>query len=263
MTATETTTQERIAKLLVSGELFIETDLPKETTDAYCAERQPWRVVYEFSNGTRTDHFETEDFIYNPRPLGKLRLFNQVVDLSQFAGKSVLDVGFNEGYHSIFMSKYLDCTVDAIDYSPGSVAKVSDLLDLIGETNIDLAIADAATYSRRNAYDLILHLGTLYHLPDVWGSIANSALSLRNGGTLFLETITYHSDVDESDCRFINTLNPGQKNYWALSKAAIKHMFAEHGVRHVADVKDYEVKILEGTGMMRSLMVFQKGNSVT
>ncbi len=260
MSANQTArSQEQLAELLANDELYIETDLSKAETDAYCKAREPWRVVFEFSNGTRTDEFKRHDFIYSPRPLGKLRMFAQHVDLTKFEGKKVLDIGFNEGYHSIFFRKYLNCEVDGIDYSAPSIPKVQELLDFIGiEDGINLAEGDAGTYRKENEYDLILHLGTLYHLPDVWGSIANACASLKPGGTLLLETIGYHSDEDENDCRFINTLNPGQLNYWALSKPAMKHMFAEHGVNHVTDVRDIEVALLKDTGMFRTLMVFEK-----
>jgi len=78
-----------IGQLLKKGVLHIDTDKSKETTDAFCKDMEPWRVVMEFSNGTSTTEFEKNDFMYNRIPLGKMRIFSQYLDMTQFQNKNV------------------------------------------------------------------------------------------------------------------------------------------------------------------------------
>lgn len=250
-------TQAEIRDLLSSDELFIETDLDKSETDKLISEMAPWRVLFQFSNGTRTDDFPLDDFVFNPRPLGKLRMFERELDLTQFAGGRVLDIGFNEGYHSIFFSKYLDCDVDSIDIYPNAVERVGKLSRAIG-VSPNLMVDDASTYTKEGEYDLILHLGTLYHLPNVHEAIESAAKSLKPGGTLLLETTTYVGGAHEADCRYMSFVNRGQANFWALSKFAMADMFEQFDVEHVADVRDIEVKMVSDHGLMRSLQVYRR-----
>ncbi len=246
----------RLASLLKNGDFYIETQRSVEETRAFCKKLEPWRVVYSFSNGVRTDEFEKRDFVYNPRPLGKLKIFHEKFDLSQFKEKKVLDIGFNEGYHSLFFAKYLASDVDGIEVYQDALDRVSKLSDFL-DVKVNLTLADANTYRKENTYDLIVHCGTLYHLHDTWSAIKNAAESLKQNGYLLLETITYKGQ-DDFDCRFINMLNKGHNNFWALSKPTIKYMFAEYGVSHYMDVKDHDFSHYAGPGMKRSLQIFFK-----
>lgn len=245
-----------IKELLKKGVLEIETDKSREETDQFCKDLEPWRVVIEFSNGTKTTDFARRDFMFNRFPLGKMRIFQRFIDLEQFRNKSVLDIGFNEGYHSIFFSKYLNCQVDAIDVLGSALTrarKISEYLDL----SVNYSIDNAITYRRENKYDLILHLGTLYHLTDVSMAIKNAADSLKDGGHLFLETITYKGENDY-DCQFLAGINNDSSNIWALSIPTLDYMFKEVGLSKVNHCRDIEVDLLKGTGMQRSLVIYKK-----
>ncbi len=252
------TTKEKteIDALLEKGILEIQTDKPREITDQFCKDLEPWRVVIEFSNGTKTTDFARRDFMFNRLPLGKLRIFSRFIDLEQFKGSSVLDIGFNEGYHSIFFSKYLKCKVDAIDVLGSALTrarKISEFLDL----SVNYTIDNAITYKREKKYDLILHLGTLYHLTDVSTAIKNASDSLNDGGHLFLETITYEGS-GEYDCQFLAGINNDSSNIWALSIPTLDYMFKECGLSKVSHCRDIEVNLLKGTGMKRSLLIYKK-----
>ena len=252
----ETLEKNKIAQLLKSGELFLETDKSRSETDKFCKDLEPWRVVVEFENGTKTTDFARRDFMFNKFPMGKLRIFNRFLDLNTFQNKSVLDIGFNEGYHSIFFAKYLNCQVDAIDVLGSALTrakKISQFLDL----DINYSIDNAITYRREEKYDLILHLGTLYHLTDVSTAIKNASDSLKDGGHLFLETITYEGK-SEYDCQYLAGINNDSSNIWALSVPTLDYMFAENGLSQVAHCRDIEVKLLKDTGMKRGLLIYKK-----
>lgn len=245
-----------IKELLKNGVLEIETDKPRSVTDKFCKDLEPWRVVIEFSNGTKTTDFARRDFMFNKLPLGKMRIFSRFIDLEQFQDGNVLDIGFNEGYHSIFFAKYLNCKIDAIDVLGSALTrakKISEFLDL----DINYTIDNAITYKREKKYDLVLHLGTLYHLTDVSTAIKNASASLNDGGHLFLETITYEG-TGEYDCQFLAGINDDSSNIWALSIPTLEYMFKECGLRQVSHCRDLEVNLLKGTGMKRSLLIYKK-----
>lgn len=245
-----------ISKYVKEDVLIIETQKSKEETDAFCKEMQPWRVNFNWSNGTKTSDFQIRDFMFNSRPMGKIRMFSSKIDLNIFRGKKVLDVAFNDGYHSFFFNKYLGCDVDSYEIYQTPVDRVSKFSEFIGLKG-NYFIADANYYEKKDTYDLILHLGTLYHLQDIWSAIEKASNSLKVGGYLFLETITYEGK-DKFDCRFINGLNNDKSNHWALSKSTLDYAFKEFGVSKVCDVRDIEVALLKDTGMVRGLSIYQK-----
>lgn len=251
-----TAVKQNISQLLQKGVLQIDTDKSKEATDQFCKQMEPWRVVMEFSNGTSTTDFEKNEFMYNRLPLGKLRIFSQFLDFNDFQNAKVLDIGFNEGYHSIFFSKYLNCDVDAIDVLDSALQRSKQISSFL-DCDINYSIDSAITYRKENTYDLILHLGTLYHLTDVSLAVKNAADSLKQGGTLLLETITYEGQR-EYDCQYLAGINNDSSNIWALSVPTLDYMFAENGMKRVAHCRDIEVELLKDTGMKRGLLIYKK-----
>jgi len=150
----------------------------------------------------------------------------------------------------------LNCNVDAIDVLDSALTRakaISKFLDL----DINYSIDSAITYRKENHYDLILHLGTLYHLTDVSLAIKNASDSLKKGGHLLLETITYENG-NEYDCQFLAGINNDSSNIWALSIPTLDYMFAENGLRQVSHCQSIEVELLKGTGMKRGLLIYKK-----
>ena len=72
----DTLEKNKITQLLKSGELFLETEKTRAETDQFCKDLEPWRVVVEFENGTKTTDFARRDFMFNKFPMGKMRIFN-------------------------------------------------------------------------------------------------------------------------------------------------------------------------------------------
>ncbi|WP_373355954.1 class I SAM-dependent methyltransferase [Pseudoroseicyclus sp. CXY001] len=245
-----------IAALLEGDALRIETDRSVEDTEAFCRDNGPWRSTFRFSNGVSTENFAQNDAVPNPRCMAKMRRFHGRADISRFAGKRVLDLGFNEGYNSIFMAKYLGCQVDGIEAYPIAITRGRKIADFCG-TRCRFMTDDANTFVAPETYDLVLHCGILYHLPDVWSNVRNTCASLKPGGEVLLETMTYEG-ADRFDCKFINWHRKGFDNFWALSIDTVAYMFEEFGCAHVETIDSYEIGVIKDTGMKRTLMWFRK-----
>ena len=241
--------------LEIDLDLVIQTDKSRQETDKFCSLMKPWRANFIFSNGTRTEAFELSHNRVKSHALRKLVLLSKHINFSQFKHKKVLDVGFNEGYNAIYFAQNLHCDVTGIEILPSVVARAKRFSEFVN-LDIKFMVEDANYFNCIDEYDLILHLGTLYHLHDVWSAVRNTALSLRPGGYVFLETVAYKGG-DEYDCKFINWLND-EHNFWALSKETIRYLFASNNVVHVQDVRDVELKEYAGTGMFRTLAIFRK-----
>jgi 2-polyprenyl-3-methyl-5-hydroxy-6-metoxy-1,4-benzoquinol methylase len=115
-----------------------------------------------------------------------------------------------------------------------------------------LKIADATEFVDE-PFDLILHLGTLYHLQDPIKAMRTAARNTKLGGHLFLETMGYEGH-DPLDCRLIYGLGGDTTNFWALGLAAIRCVLKDAGFSEVILVGKYEMKIFQGTGMSRVLL---------
>ncbi|WP_414898719.1 class I SAM-dependent methyltransferase [Rhodovulum sp. YEN HP10] len=256
MTNLSHTLSAEIADRLKDDVLYIATDRSIEATEAFCAAQSPWRSVFRFSNGVTTETFPQNEQVPNPRCMAKLRRFNARADLARFAGKRVLDLGFNEAYNSVFMAKYLGCRVDGVEFHQQAVERGSAIAAFCGAP-CNFQTADANSFVAHGTYDLILHCGLLYHLHDVWSGVKNTCLSLKPGGEVLLETMTYEG-ADKYDCKFINWHRKGNGNFWALSITTVEYLFAEFGCDLVEMVDSFEIGVIAGTGMKRTLMWFRK-----
>jgi SAM-dependent methyltransferase len=85
-------------------------------------------------------------------------------------------------------SAHTCCT--GIDIVPRHI-EISRFLSEIAGVNAEFLIASAETFSRPEEFDVILHFGTLYHLPNPVLSLRTTFDNLRSGGYLALETQVY------------------------------------------------------------------------
>ena len=241
----------------IGAEFHVRTSHPRAETDEACRAIEPWRMRVQFDNGTDTATFRTYE-PFNAFPLRKLDLLSRNVDFERFRGGRVLDVGCNAGYNSLCMAQRFACDVTGIDNDEANLTKARTITRLAGNAgNLDFQIADANAYRRDGEFDLIIHFGTLYHLHDIVSSLRNMARSLKPGGRFLLETITHHG-ADEYECRFIHGLNGDRSNYWAPSKRTIGHLLGEEGVEPEVEYRDFDIGLLEGTTMKRSIAGFRK-----
>jgi len=158
---------------------------------------------------------------FNPAPLNKLRNIMQHIPPSTFNGARVLDVGFNVGYNSIFLAQEFGANVTGIDVAPKHQRVATELAELLG-VRAEFLLQSAEEFEEKNGFDVVLHLGTLYHLASPVRSLERSFRSLRRGGWFALETICYRASADRAACKWIHGLGGDKTNFWALGEGAVE-----------------------------------------
>ena len=240
---------------MIEPHFYIETSMSVEELSIELAKHQPWRIGISFSNGLSTKDFTTMEPFSNI-PLQKLKWIMEHGGEDWFRNRTVLDVGSNIGYNSITLASRFNCEVTGLEVSAVNVDRASLIAGWCDAT-VNFILENAVTFSRPNSFDLILHLGTLYHLPDPVLALKNAAQNLKSGGRLYIESAIYHGE-DENACRFIHGFGGDKTNYWALSPSVIKNMLEDNGLSKVEQIKDIKIKPYEGTGMTRGLFYAEK-----
>lgn len=208
-----------------------------------------------FSNGVNTSDLNTIQ-PFNDMPLNKLRMIAEHFGEERLHALRVLDVGSNCGYNSIILTRDFNCRVTGIEYNSINNDKARFLAELCGVMP-EFIQADAGSYQADNEFDLILHLGTLYHLPDPVNALKCAAKSLKPGGRIYIETAVYNGD-NPNLCRFLHGFGGDYSNYWALSPQVIEEILTRHGMIHVGKIMDFEIAQYEGTGMSRAFFSADK-----
>lgn len=158
---------------LDQGELHIRTDLKRHELLDQLRQWEPWRHEIHFSNGVKTSDLKTtEPFAKYP---SKWWQFEPLIPTEAIRGGKALDIGFNRGYHSILLRSKYDMEVTGIDVVERHRQVAEFLRDLARLDGISFEMGDATFYRRPEYYDLILHLGTLYHLRHPFLSLENAA----------------------------------------------------------------------------------------
>lgn len=235
---------------MIEPKLYIETNQSVQDLETSLKELEPWRVNVDFSNGFSTSRLKTME-PFNINPLQKLNTIMKYSGAEIFSNRRVLDIGFNAGYNCIVLSRDFGCQVTGIENSELNLKKAR-LLSSLSNLDIDYRIEDAGSFCRPGQFDLILHLGTLYHLPDVFSSLKVTAENLQPGGHLFLETVTYNND-DKYACKYVYGFNNDHSNYWALSHFVIRDLLGKYSFSDITLIKETELKLYQGTGMTRSM----------
>ena len=75
----------------------------------------------------------------------------------------------------------------------------------VAGVNGEFVAASAETFSRPEEFDVVLHFGTLYHLPNPGTSLRATFDNLRRGGYLALETHVYDHPQDANICLLYGT----------------------------------------------------------
>jgi 2-polyprenyl-3-methyl-5-hydroxy-6-metoxy-1,4-benzoquinol methylase len=150
---------------------------------------ESWGHRIDFDNGVSTKDFRRR-IPFSQQPLSKLRFVEAVIPFANMSCAKLLDVGCCAGYNSIHSAvKYSTCCT-AIDIVPRHI-EISPFLSEIAGVTAEFLIASAETFSRPEEFDVILHFGTLYHLPNPVLSLRTTFDNLRPGGYLALETQVY------------------------------------------------------------------------
>lgn len=191
----------------------------------------PWRMELKFESGPKASDgpvFEP----FNAAPLNKLRILMEHIPDRFFYNARVLDVGFNAGYNTIFLAQSYNASVVGIDIARKHKLVAAELSGILG-VQAEFILASAEEFEQENSFDLILHLGTLYHLANPVRSLERSLRSLRKDGWFALETICYRASSDSSACKWIHGFGGDKTNYWALGEGAIESIAEYCGVREL------------------------------
>jgi len=240
---------------MIDPKFTIETDLSRDSLIEKLKAYEPWRIGISFSNGVNTGDLKTMQ-PFSDIPLNKLKMIARHCGEDWLENRRVLDVGSNIGYNSLTLTRDFKCAVTGLEYNARNIEKAYMIADLCS-VDVDFVQGDAGKYCQPEEFDLILHLGTLYHLPDPVGALKCSAMSLKPGGRIYIESAVYHGK-DVYACRYMHGFGGDFTNYWALSPKVIAEILERYGLSNVEKIRDFKSKYYGGTGMSRALFCAHK-----
>jgi 2-polyprenyl-3-methyl-5-hydroxy-6-metoxy-1,4-benzoquinol methylase len=216
---------------------------------------EPWGHRIDFDNGVSTKDFKRR-IPFSEQPLSKFSLVETAIPFGDIAGGRLLDVGCNAGYNSIHAALKYRFSTTGIDITPRHVEAARFLAHLAGVPS-EFESASAETFSRPCEFDVVLHFGTLYHLPNPLLSLQKSFENLKPGGYLALETQVYDHPQEPNICYFMHMQNNDPSNFWALSTPVLKKNLELIGFADVREVKKVIPRIL-AEHMARIIVVTRK-----
>jgi SAM-dependent methyltransferase len=164
--------------------------------------------------------------------LNKFRVVEAAIPFADIYHARILDIGCNAGYNSIHAAAKFGARCTGIDIVPKHV-EISRFLSEVAGIETEFLIASAETFSRPEVFDVALHFGTLYHLPNPVLSLRTTFDNLRPGGYLALETQVYDHPQDPNICYFMHMQNNDPTNFWALSTSALRKCLELVGFREI------------------------------
>jgi 2-polyprenyl-3-methyl-5-hydroxy-6-metoxy-1,4-benzoquinol methylase len=198
--------------------------LPTRLAPDVLAERlrayEPWGHRIDFSNGVSTAQFRRRT-PFNENLLSKFHAAARHIPFDRMRGGALLDIGCNSGHNSIHAATVYGLHPVGIDVVDRHIQASSFLAELAG-IQAEFLIANAETYTRPGAFDVVLHFGTLYHLPNPLLSLQSTFANLRKGGYLALETQTLEHPDDPNLCYFMHMQNNDRSNFWAISEHVLR-----------------------------------------
>jgi tRNA (mo5U34)-methyltransferase len=232
-----------------------DTTVAPDTLRSKLRQYEPWGHRIDFNNGVTTAELvRRTPFAENA--LQKLMTVAKRIDFASLRGGSLLDVGCNSGYNSIHAAAHYGMQVTGIDVSPRHM-EVSRFLAGLAGVSPEFLSASAETFSRPEAFDVVLHFGTLYHLPNPLLSLQTTYDNLKPGGWMALETQTYDDPKDPGLCYFIHGHNNDKTNFWALSEDALRRYMQHIGFVDVDRLLRVSPPML-GEHMNRVILVTRK-----
>jgi 2-polyprenyl-3-methyl-5-hydroxy-6-metoxy-1,4-benzoquinol methylase len=209
----------------------VQTDASEEEVNAFLKEYAPWRTLVTFNEKISSEAFGTFE-PFNRQPLAKIKAAEAYLPKSALGG-DILDIGFNCGYNSIYLAATYGARPVGIEVSARH-QKVTQHLAELSRVNGEFVLGNAENFLREKAFDLVVHFGTLYHLPNPMLALTTTARNLRTNGWLALETTAYIGGKDPKENLWVYGFNGDTSNFWALSKPTIEEMLSVLGF---ADIK--------------------------
>jgi 2-polyprenyl-3-methyl-5-hydroxy-6-metoxy-1,4-benzoquinol methylase len=209
---------------------FIIDGVDTDAAEAIFARHAPWRIEVRINGRSNRDAGMREPF--SPYPLNKLRVLLRSLERADLDGQAVLDIGSNAGYNALYLASAYGAAVTGIDRKRQNVAISRDLANIVG-LSPTFILGDVEEIDSRELFDGILHLGTLYHLPNPMRSIERAARALKPGGWLALETMCYRGGRDGWDARWINGQWGDETNFWSLGEDALRAVLSRAGLGEI------------------------------
>lgn len=230
-------------------ELNIHTQMNHKELTEKLIKFSPWRFELKFSNGLNTSDLETRE-PFNRATMFKMSLIEEHLRIP--IGADVIDLGSNIGYNSIYLASKYQARVDAIEHNEKLVHTSKFLSNLVEvEDNIHYLRSDAHQLPSKQ-YDLVLHLGLLYHMDNPYLGLMEACRCTKHGGSLFIETAT--TDLEDPDvCKYIRGLFGDDTNSWALSKNVIKKILLEGGMSEVTLIRESSPESYREHGLSRCM----------
>lgn len=209
------------------GEWFV-PGVDRQTAEAFLKRYEPWRMELQFESGPKASDFKTYE-PFNRAPLFKLAKILEHIPKDRLRAARVLDIGFNMGYNSIQLASEFGCSVTAIDVVENHKTIAEEIAKMMA-ADVEFLLASAEEFERPDEFDLILHLGTLYHLPNPVRSIECCFRSLKPGGWFALETVCYRGSRDPSLSKWVYGFAGDMSNFWALGEGTIESVAQYCGI---------------------------------
>ncbi len=195
--------------------LTLQTSLDPDELRERLKQWEPWSVNIDFSNGISTKDFKHR-VPFSNYPLAKFSIVETAIPFEKLSGRNMLDIGCNAGYNSLNATTKYGLRCVGIDVVPRHI-EVSSFLSETAGIEAQFLLDSAECFRRREEFDVALHFGTLYHLPNPLLSLQLTFDNLRPGGYLALETQVYDHPDDPGICYFMHMQNDDRTNFWALS----------------------------------------------
>jgi 2-polyprenyl-3-methyl-5-hydroxy-6-metoxy-1,4-benzoquinol methylase len=239
--------------------LTLHTSVAPEALKEKLRRWEPWSHRLDFDNGVSTlDCARRTPF--NESPLRKFAHAASAIPFAELAGGRLLDIGCNAGYNSIRAALKYQFSTTGVDTDWRHI-EVARFLAALAGASCDFELGNAETFARPGAFDVVLHFGTLYHLPNPLLSLRQSFENLKPGGYLALETQVYDHPEDPNISYFMHMQNNDPTNFWALSTSVLKKNLKLIGFTDIQEVtKSVFSQDSQAQHMARIMIVARKQN---
>tara|TARA_B100000212_G_C27328229_1_gene513358 strand:+ start:339 stop:1151 length:813 start_codon:yes stop_codon:yes gene_type:complete len=172
----------------------------------------------------------------------KLERLKEIFDVIGLDQKSVLDVGCNEGFFSIFMAEK-GSKVKGIDIDQNRINKANYIKSLLANS-LDVSFSQMDIYSEKfkslKKFDISLCLGFIHRIPDPYMAI--SLLSQKTEFIIFEWKTLKFGPHDQPFAYFsqkpIDKEDYHGTEYWILSFSALESILKRLGFKHFYRIDD-------------------------
>jgi len=222
---------------------FFQTDVGELITSP---NGRTWWLHMPLPDGTRIRGYN-QDLNYHFKTWDAL----QIPSSGGLAGKSVLDIGANDGFYTLAALKAGAESVTAInskdwDTYPHNLQFAADAWGVRPE----IVTADFRTHDFGRRFDVVLFLGVLYHLEDVFTCMKILRGLLNPGGVLYIETQMTSIQCDLPIFENASDIYPTTVDQLkkGLTNAGLSNYLLpnEHAMRNLAYSYDFTYESLKG-----------------